>query len=99
MQELLTALDEFIRRGQATGALLEPLSDRRVAQGMLNFWANTLYRAGFEPPDATLADFDPDLAPATPRNDRRRYQREEYSGAETSAPHAPPLRSYAAATA
>src|SRR5262249_40977830 len=48
------------------GALLDANEDRWVGQNMLNYWANTFYRAGFEPPDATLAEFDPSLAPELP---------------------------------
>ena len=54
---------DFIQRGRATGVLLDSSQDRRASQSLLDYWANALYRAGREPPDATLAEFDPALAP------------------------------------
>src|SRR6266545_1824816 len=64
--DLFAAAEQFIRRGIATGALLDDSEERRAAQNLLNYWANALYRAGREPVDATLADFDPLLAPELP---------------------------------
>lgn len=61
--EFWVAVDAFIRRGQATGALLDSDEDRWSSQSLLDYWANALYHAGLEPPDATLAEFDPALAP------------------------------------
>jgi len=61
--EFVTETDEFIRRGSATGVLLDVDTDREAAQGMLDYWSTILYREGHAPPDATLAEFDPDLAP------------------------------------
>src|SRR5262249_38228001 len=37
-----------------------------TAQGLLDYWVARLYRGGMEPPDATLAEFDPALAPELP---------------------------------
>src|SRR5690242_5524622 len=64
--DLLAAAERLIRRGVATGALLDRSEDRRAAHNLLNYWANLLYRAGRDPLDATLAEFDPLLAPALP---------------------------------
>jgi len=61
--ELLAEIEDFIRRGQATGALLDAEDDRWAGQSLLDYWATLLYRIGREPPDATLAEFDPSLAP------------------------------------
>jgi hypothetical protein len=61
--DFLAAVDEFIRQGRATGALLDDDDVRWASQSLLNFWANTLYRAERIPPDTTLADFDVSLAP------------------------------------
>ncbi len=61
--ELLTEIEEFIYRGRATGALLDTDEDRWASQSLLDYWSAILYRAGREPPDATLAEFDPTLAP------------------------------------
>jgi WD40 repeat protein len=54
---------EFIQRGSATGVRLNADDDRWTSQSMLDYWSNLLYRLGNEPPDATLATFDPALAP------------------------------------
>jgi WD40 repeat protein/energy-coupling factor transporter ATP-binding protein EcfA2 len=59
----LSDIEAFVRRGQATGALLDSEDDRWAAQSLLDYWIAILYRAGFEPPEATLADFDLSLAP------------------------------------
>jgi energy-coupling factor transporter ATP-binding protein EcfA2 len=56
-------VEEFISRGRATGALLDADEDRWGSQGLLDYWATILYRAGRTPPDATMADFDPEQAP------------------------------------
>lgn len=53
----------FIRRGKATGALLDSHSDRRGAQSMLDYWDNVLQREGHNTIDPTLQEFDPLLAP------------------------------------
>lgn len=57
---------ELIRLGQATGAMLDAENDQWTAQGTLDYWSATLFRAGRKAPDATLADFDPNLAPGNP---------------------------------
>jgi energy-coupling factor transporter ATP-binding protein EcfA2 len=61
--ELLAEIEEFIYRGRATGALLDTDEDRWASQSLLDYWSAILYRAGREPPDATLAEFDSALAP------------------------------------
>src|ERR1043165_502051 len=53
----------FIQRGSATGVRLNADDDRWTSQSMLDYWSNLLGRLGHEPPDATLATFDPALAP------------------------------------
>src|SRR5689334_17603002 len=65
-EELLATAEQFIRRGVATGSLLDGSEERRAAQSLLNYWANMLYRADRGALDATLAEFDPLLAPALP---------------------------------
>jgi hypothetical protein len=64
--EVASQVDAFIRRGQATGALLDNDDDREYSQGLLDYWSAMLHRAGRHPPEATLADFDPLLAPEIP---------------------------------
>ena len=61
--EFWLEVDAFIRQGQVTGALLDSDEDRWACQSILDYWANMQYHAGLEPPDATLADFDPAEAP------------------------------------
>jgi len=61
--QLLDGVRRFIRRGVKTGAVLRALEDRRAAQTLLDFWVTNLYRAGEEPPDSALAEFDPSLSP------------------------------------
>lgn len=62
----LAAAQEFLRRGQATGAILDDGDERFTAQGLLDYWVASLYRAGEEPPPVTLDEFDPAQAPALP---------------------------------
>ncbi|MEC4817417.1 MAG: hypothetical protein SAK29_29715, partial [Scytonema sp. PMC 1069.18] len=61
--ELLSEVEKFICRGRETGALLDTDEDRWASQSLLDYWTAILYRAGREPPDATLVEFDPALAP------------------------------------
>lgn len=68
----LDAARAFVLRGAASGALLDDDGDRRVAQSLLDFWANLLYRADRTELDATLVEFDPALAPSIP-DDRCPY--------------------------
>lgn len=60
---IIAKAEAFIMRGRATGALLDADADRWAAQSQLDYWATQLYRPGYEPPDATLDEFDPQLAP------------------------------------
>src|SRR5690242_621572 len=59
----LDEVTNFIRRGRATGALLDIDGERWAAQSLLDYWATVLYRAGREPPSSTLDEFDLQLAP------------------------------------
>jgi hypothetical protein len=61
--DMVAEVEAFIRQGRATGALLDADADRWAAQTQLDYWTTQLYQPGYEPPDATLADFDPQLAP------------------------------------
>ena len=63
---LLREVDVFIRRAQATGAWMDADEDRWTCQSLLDYWSNILFRAGHAPLDASLAEFDPDLAPELP---------------------------------
>jgi WD40 repeat protein len=59
--DVLVPVAEFVRRGEATGALLEADQDRSAAQSLLDYWTTILYRAGDQAITATLADFNPQL--------------------------------------
>ena len=65
-QNSMVRASAFIEQGRATGAVLDVEEDRWAAQGLLDYWSAILYRTNIEPPDATLADFDPQLAPELP---------------------------------
>ncbi len=56
----------LIHRGQLTGALLDAEGDRSTAQAILDYWSAILFKAGRPAPDATLAEFNPSLAPEIP---------------------------------
>jgi ABC-type proline/glycine betaine transport system ATPase subunit len=56
----------FLLRGRTTGALLDTEDERWAAQSLLDYWTSILYRQGEEPPDTTLVEFDPSLAPELP---------------------------------
>jgi WD domain, G-beta repeat len=61
--EMKAKIEQLINKGRATGALLDSEEDRWAAQSLLDYWNSLLYRAGSEPPDTTLVDFDPSLSP------------------------------------
>ncbi len=65
-EELIRDASEFLRRGLVTGCLLDLEDERAAAQSLLTYWANILQRLGLNIDDATLADFDPSLAPELP---------------------------------
>ena len=58
---MLHTIESFINKGMVTGALLDEEEERWAAQSFLDYWSAILYRAGQEPPEATLRDFDPKL--------------------------------------
>ncbi len=61
-----TEVEAFVQRGRATGALLDDDEDRWAGQSLLDYWVTMLDRADLVPPDATLDEFDPALAPELP---------------------------------
>ncbi len=68
-EAVLVAVEDFLRQGQATGAVLDNEAERWTAQSLLDYWTATLLSSTGEPPalpDAMLADFDPQLAPELP---------------------------------
>jgi WD40 repeat protein len=66
VERLAAAAAEFIQRGQAAGVSIDDDDGRVAAQSLLTYWANLLQRIGHTVSDATLAEFDPDLAPELP---------------------------------
>src|SRR4051794_12761511 len=63
---LWSAVDEFIWRGAATGVSLDNADDRWSVQGVLDYWAAALERAGRPVRDSTLEAFDSGQAPSLP---------------------------------
>ena len=59
----LDAIEAFLRRARATGALVDADEDRWACQSLLDYWTATLYRSGRRPPDNVLDAFDESLAP------------------------------------
>ncbi|HEX7186184.1 MAG TPA: hypothetical protein VF756_30445 [Thermoanaerobaculia bacterium] len=66
--QFVAAVEEFLERGQETGALLDSLQDRWSAQSTLNYWATTLYCINRKEIHPVLAEFDPLLAPELPES-------------------------------
>ena len=60
--ELLQAAERFVRRGQATGAVLASHDEQVSAQTLLDYWATLLSRYHRDI-DSTLDEYDPELAP------------------------------------
>ena len=61
--EFLKAIELFIYKGQASGALIDNDDDRWACQSLLDYWNTILYRSGITISDATLAEFDSVLLP------------------------------------
>ncbi|MCP4426764.1 MAG: SUMF1/EgtB/PvdO family nonheme iron enzyme [Chloroflexi bacterium] len=57
---------EFLRCGQAGGAYMDDDGERITAQSLLDYWENQLFHEGKEPPEAVLAEFDPQKFPPIP---------------------------------
>ena len=72
LPDFWATVELFLRRGQATGALLDNEGDRGAAQSLLDYWTATAYSVGRKVADALLFDFDPTLAPEIP-DDRCPY--------------------------
>jgi len=53
----------FVQQGQALGVWLDARADRRAAQSLLDYWSTRFYRETGADVDATLASFDPNVAP------------------------------------
>ncbi|MCP4361880.1 MAG: SUMF1/EgtB/PvdO family nonheme iron enzyme [Chloroflexi bacterium] len=58
-----TAVNDFLRRGEAAGAFLDEDEDRTAAQNLLDYWDTQLFHTGIEAPEAILAEFNPLLQP------------------------------------
>lgn len=71
LSALLPDIKNFIALGRATGAYIEAEDERAASQAYLDYWVSVVYRAGLDRDEsahyeATLADFNPDLAPELP---------------------------------
>ncbi len=64
--EMGKAIQDFIVKAQATGALIDSENDRMAAQSLIDYWATHLYRMNVVAPETTLAEFDSNLAPDLP---------------------------------
>jgi WD40 repeat protein/energy-coupling factor transporter ATP-binding protein EcfA2 len=53
----------FLEQARLGGVLLDQPRDRRVAQGVLDYWASALIRSGQPVPDLQLETFDATMAP------------------------------------
>jgi WD40 repeat protein/tetratricopeptide (TPR) repeat protein len=53
----------FVRRGYATGVVLDDDAERYEAQSLLTYWCTVLYRADFKPPPGSLQAFNQEQAP------------------------------------
>jgi hypothetical protein len=63
---LWDAAADFVQRGAATGVVLDSDDERWSVQGLLDYWASALERAGRPRGDSSLAEFDPEQAPELP---------------------------------
>jgi WD40 repeat protein len=61
--EVLAELDAFIHWVHTRGVWIAGEADRRICQSVIDYWTAVLYRAGREPEDLLLLDFDPAKAP------------------------------------
>jgi WD40 repeat protein len=64
--EVWGAVKAFVRRGVATGAVIEDDDDRWSIQSLLDYWATAIERAGRPRIDSSLAEFDPESVPQLP---------------------------------
>lgn len=60
---VLARASTLIEQGKACGVFLDVENERATAQSLLDYWAAILYRAGVEPPESALAEFDWSQAP------------------------------------
>lgn len=60
------AVEDFVRRGAATGILLDSEEERWSVQGLLDYWAAALERTGHPRGDSLLVEFDAEQAPELP---------------------------------
>ena len=61
-ENYLTAVQDFLKKAQATGAVLQHPEERYTAQSLLNYWTTVLYRADITySNELTLASYNPRL--------------------------------------
>jgi hypothetical protein len=61
--EFFAEVERFLRRAQATGALLDGEKERWESQSVLDYWTTLSTRAGRPTLEVELDPFDPELAP------------------------------------
>lgn len=91
-ESFLDRIEDFLRRGELTGAFIELQSDRRAAQNLLDYWTALLFRYGRSRAVAFLANYQvstdtgreldrnacpyPGLVPFSTEDEHRFYGRE-----------------------
>lgn len=68
LNDLFPEIVVFLKKGRATGALIDAEDQRNISQTYLDHWVSVLYRNGLQGEEsagysATLDEFNPDLSP------------------------------------
>ncbi len=58
-----SAISAFVEHGRKAGAMIDGARARWECQSILDYWSTMLYRLDRDPPDVTLLEFEPLLAP------------------------------------
>ena len=64
--ELLREAETFLKKGSATGAVIDIDDDRMGGQSLLDYWAAILSRADRPPTQTFLEEFDAEVVPTLP---------------------------------
>ena len=73
LEALLPRITNFLARGRMTGQVIDAENERTASQAYLDYWVSVIYRSGLTRDDklhheATLEDFNPELAPEIPES-------------------------------
>ncbi len=82
--EFWADVNAFLKRAQLSGTSLDRPRDRRAVQGILDYWASALVRAGEPVPDLQLEPFNPYTAPKLREEQSCPYQGLEAFSADRS---------------